>query len=290
MEALLDSFSDWFSANKAAIFNILAIIIVAWLIKRFGQIVIKEIVIKTIESHHHESPEAEKKREETIIQIISGALNIVIWPITLIIIVGQLGVDIAPLVAGAGILGVALGFGTQSLVKDVIAGSFIIIENQYRVGDIVNLDGTSGMVERITLRVTVLRDLDGVVHHVPNGSIQRAANQSKDYSGINFDISVAFDSDIDKVTAIINEVGQTMTQDSDWQTHILEAPQFFRINTIDEKAVDIKITGKVAPLKQWAVTGEMRKRLKKAFNKASIEMHLPKQTPSDKSSKSSKKK
>jgi small conductance mechanosensitive channel len=192
-----------------------------------------------------------------------------------ILIVGQLGVDIAPLIAGAGIIGVALGFGAQSLVKDIIAGLFITVENQYRVGDVVKLGDTAGLVERISLRVTVLRDLDGIVHHVPNGTIDITSNFSKEYSGINLNIGVAYASDLEEVIKIINKVGDDISKDPEWKELVIEKPQFLRVDNFGDNSIDMKITGSVEPLKQWDVTGELRKRLKIAFDKAGIEIPFP---------------
>ena len=271
----MEDTQTWFETNQNTIFTVIGIFICAYLIKRFGQIFIKRLVIRAVHASSHGDKEAEEKREETIVQIVSGALNIIVWPLAIVLAIAQLGVDIAPLIAGASIVGVALGFGAQSLVKDIISGLFIILENQYRVGDVVDLDGTAGQVERITLRVTVLRDLDGIVHHVPNGNIDRTSNYSKDYSGINLNVGIAYDSDIDKAIEIINKVGQSLANEEEWKNQILEAPSFMRVDNLGDSSVDLKLTGKVRPLKQWAVTGELRKRIKLEFDKAGIEIPFP---------------
>lgn len=255
--------------------QILAIIFGAYLAKRFGIILIRRLVRDSIKHSKHESKAAEKQREDTIIQIVSNALNVLVWPIAFIMIISLLGVDVAPLIAGAGILGVALGFGAQSLVEDIIAGLFMTIENQYRVGDVIEAAGITGMVERITLRTVVLRDLDGIVHHIPNGSIDHVSNMSKDYSGINIDIGVAYASDINKVKEIINRVGYKLSEDENWQDKIIEAPEFFRVDKLGDSSIIIKVTGKVVPLQQWAVSGEMRHRVKEEFDKEGIEIPFP---------------
>lgn len=271
----MNNTQSWLEANQTTIIAVICIFIGAYLLKRFGQIFIKRLVISAVEKSSHGDHEAESKREETIIQIISGALNIIVWPLAVILAVAQIGIDIAPLIAGASIVGVALGFGAQSLVKDIISGLFIILENQYRVGDVVDLDGTSGKVERITLRVTVLRDLDGIVHHVPNGTIDRTSNYSKDFSGINLNIGIGYTSDIDKAITIIDKVGSKLAQEDGWKDKILEAPSFMRVDNLGDSSVDLKLTGKVRPLQQWAVTGELRKRIKAEFDKAGIEIPFP---------------
>lgn len=265
----------WFSDHTSTIVTIALIILGAWLIVRFGSIAIRKTVVRGIRPASYKSKAEEKKREETVIQIVSGALNIIIWPLTLIVIIGQLGVNIGPLIAGAGVVGVALGFGAQSLVKDIISGLFIISENQYGVGDVVDLDGTSGQVEHISLRSTVLRDLDGIVHHVPNGTINRASNYSSKHSGINLNVGVAYDSDLEHVIKVVNRVGKSIARDPEWKDVILETPSFLRVDNLGDSSIDIKITGSVKPLKQWDVTGELRKRIKIAFDKEGIEIPFP---------------
>ena len=275
MENILQAIDSWYSSNQSNILYILFILIGALIFKFFGDAVIRKIVIRSIENTAYKNPREEKLREDTIIGIISGALAILIWPITAILIIGQLGINITPLVASAGVVGVALGFGAQSLVKDIISGLFLIVENQYKVGDVVSLDDTAGLVERITLRVTVLRDLDGIVHHIPNGAIERTSNFSKDYSGINLNVGIAYDSDLDKVIDIINQVGEEIAKDKNWKDLIIKKPCFLRVDNFGDSSIDMKITGSVQPLKQWDVTSELRKRLKIAFDKEGIEIPFP---------------
>lgn len=256
---------------------ILAIVIGAWIVKRFGIIVFSRIIKRSLARHGHlaNGRHVDIKRQETIVSIFKGLISALVWPIALIMILSELNIDIAPLVAGAGIIGVALGFGAQYLVRDVISGLFIVLENQYRVGDIVNLDGTSGKVEEITLRITRLRNLDGVVHYVPNGSISRSSNLSQELSSINEDIGVSYDSDLDKVIKVVNKVGADLAKDKDWKDRIIVGPSFLRVDAFADSAIIIKITGDVKPGKQWAVKGEFFKRLKEAFDKEGIEIPFP---------------
>lgn len=273
---ILEKVQSWVQTNQSSLWMIVFTLAGAWLVHRFGTLLFSRIIRKTIKKHHHEaSARAEKQREDTIIQIISGILNVLVWPIAFMAILSQIGFDIAPLLAGAGVAGVALGFGAQTLVKDLIAGLFIIVENQYRVGDVVEIADTAGVVEGITLRVTILRDLDGNVHHVPNGSIDVTSNMSKDFSGINFDVGVDYSSDLNKVIKVVNAVGEELAQEQDWQEKIIEAPSFLRVNELADSAIVIKVTGKVQPLQQWEVMGEMRKRLKEAFDKEGIGIPFP---------------
>lgn len=269
-------FDGWVTNNKETIIIIVAVLIGATLVRVFGGIVINKAVRRAIKSTAHKSKREERQREDTISSIINGALTLLIWPMALIVVISQLGVDVAPLIAGAGILGLAVGFGAQSLVKDVINGLFIIAENQYGVGDVVQLNGDSiGVVERITLRITVLRDLDGIVFNVPNGTIDLTANYSKEKSGLNLNIGVSYDTDLEKAIRVINEVCDNLAKDKDWYEQIIEKPQFLRVDDFADSAVILKITGTTQPIKQWDVTGELRKRLKVAFDKEGIEIPFP---------------
>lgn len=256
-------------------FKVAAIAVGAWLAHRFVTSFLGKIVRQAIKPSHFKDKRDEKQREDTLISIIRGVLGVLIWLAAILIIISEFGIEIGPLLAGAGIAGVAVGFGAQYLIRDLISGLFIILENQYRVGDVVRLDDTSGRVEDISLRVTVLRDLDGNVHHVPNGSIDRATNLTKEESGINFEIGVAYSSDIDQVFEVIQQVCKQMLAEDKWKNKIKELPRILRVDDFADSAIMIKITGKTVPLQQWDAAGELRKRLKAAFDAAGIEIPFP---------------
>lgn len=215
---------------------------------------------------------SEKKREQTLIRIFSWTLTIVIVITASMMVLDEAGVAIGPILAGAGIIGIAVGFGGQYLIRDIISGFFIILENQYRIGDVVNFDGTGGLVEDISLRVTTLRDLDGTVHHIPHGEIKRVSNLSKNFSRINLNMGVAYDSKLEDVISVINTTGAELAADPAWKEHIIRAPQFLRVEDFTESSILIKILGETYPHKQLEVAGEFRKRIKMAFDKAGIEM------------------
>jgi len=255
--------------------KIIAIVIGAFIISKVGKSFVDKAIRKVIISDHFLTKEAERKREDTLISIFSNALKVVIWIISIIMVLAELGVNVGPVIAGAGVIGLALGFGAQHLIRDFISGFFIILENQYRVDDVVCLGDTCGLVEDITLRLTILRDLDGVVHHVPNGEITKASNKSKYFARVNLDIGIAYESDIEKVIKVVNEVGEELAKDPVWTEHIIEPPKFVRINKFDDSAIIIKIMGDTKPLMNWDVTGELRRRLKIAFDKAKIEIPYP---------------
>jgi len=272
-----DFIGNWLQTNQTALLQTAVIFVLAWLAHHFGKNLLAKLVQRSVRSAHHPTGKAEKQREETLVQITSGALHILIWPIAILMVLPLYDIQIAPLLAGAGIAGVALGFGAQSFVENLIAGLFIIIEDQYRVGDVVNITDTTGTVERISLRVTVLRDLDGVVHHVPNGSVVVASNMSKGYSGINLDVGIGYENNIDRAISVINRIGEELAADERWRDMIIEPPEFLRVNGLDLNAVTLKITGKTYPLKQWAVTGELRRRIKDEFTKADIDLPFQQQ-------------
>lgn len=255
--------------------RIAGIIIGVVLIQSFGKIFIEKLIRKAVVANHFLSKESEFKRENTLIRVFNTTFDIVIIVIGLMMVLSEFGIDTAPLIAGAGIVGIAAGFGGQYLIRDVISGFFIILENQYRVGDVACLDGTCGLVEDITLRMTILRDLDGTVHHVPNGEIKRASNLTKYYANVNLNIGVSYASDLEKVIAVVNKVGKELAEDKNWKEFIRKPPQFLRVDDFADSAIIIKILGETEPIKQWDVAGELRKRLKIAFDKNGIEIPFP---------------
>lgn len=260
--------------------SIIAIILLAWAGRHFGGLVITQIVRRLVRSTHFNplSPEDVTKRRDTL-----SSLFTVIWKVILVVVASCLifqqlfpKVDLGPLFASAGLIGVAIGFGAQSLIKDFLSGVFIIVENQYRVGDIVDIQGAAGTVERVTIRSTVIRDASGNVHFLPNGEVLHVINKTMGFSKVNFTLTVDPDTDIDKLSHIIDEVGLKLSEDEKWKEKVLEAPHFLNIGTFNDLALEVTITGKTNPSQQWSVTGEMRRRLLKAFAKHKIELaHIP---------------
>jgi small-conductance mechanosensitive channel len=237
--------------------------------------IITKAVRITVKHDENETEEAERKREDTLIRIFNGAVHIILLIVAILMILQEIGIKIGPILAGAGIVGLAFGFGGQYLIKDIITGLFLIIENQFRIGDVVNINGTGGLVQDISLRKTTLRDLDGTVHHIPNGSINMVSNLSKNFARINLDMGVAYNTNIEHLIEVINKTGNDLAADPDFKEKITKAPQFLRVNEFADSAVVVKILGETKPLMQWEVTGELRKRLKAAFDKESIEIPFP---------------
>lgn len=255
--------------------KILIIGVGAFLLNRIAVRLIRRAVMIAVIADSTMSEEAEQKREDTLIRIFNGVVNISILLIALMMILKEGGIDIAPILAGAGIVGLAFGFGGQYLIRDVISGLFIILENQYRIGDVISINGTGGLVEDISLRMTTIRDMNGTVHHIPHGEIKMVSNLSKNFARVNLEIGLAYDSNIEHVIEIINRTGNELAEDPLFKDLIIKTPQFLRINEFADSAVIFKIVGDTKPLKQWEVTGELRKRLKIAFDKEGIEIPFP---------------
>jgi small conductance mechanosensitive channel len=253
--------------------KIVIILVIAYVAKiTLSRIIRRAVTLAVVSEDGIAAEEAEKKREETLIRIFNGALAVILITITLLMVLQEVGVEIAPLLAGAGIIGLAFGFGGQYLIRDLISGLFLILENQYRIGDVVNINSTGGLVEDISLRMTTLRDLDGTVHHIPHGEITMVSNLSKSFARVNIDVGVSYSCDIEHVIKVVNRVGLELSEDFDFKDSIITPPKFLRVNEFADSAIIIKILGDTKPLKQWEISGEFRKRLKKAFDKEGIEI------------------
>jgi len=259
--------------------QILLTIVVAMLAQMVLRASIDSVVRRVVARHRYATKHDEQKREDTLIDIFHTVAAVLTWTVALFVILAQLHVNIAALLTGAGVVSVVVGFGAQNSIKDVLAGIYIIAENQYRVGDIVNVfaagKDVSGVVEDVSIRITRLRDLDGNLHTIPNGTINVVTNLSFDFANVNVNVRVAYDADIDKVEKVMNAVGLEMAEDKTWSEAIVEPIQFLRVDAFGESAIDVKALGKVEPAMQWDVAGEFRRRIKVAFEKHNIEIPYP---------------
>lgn len=262
----------WIAAHGLPI---IAVIVLALLVRQFGGVFLDRLIRRIVSRGSTDDDAAERQREDTLIRVSYGILNVAVWVIAVLTVLSEAGIDIAPLLAAAGIAGIAVGFGGQYLIRDLFAGLFIIIENQYRVGDVACLDGTCGLVEDISLRKATLRDLDGTVYHVPHGTVNKVSNMSKDYGRVNLNIRISYDADLDRVIEILNGVGAELAADPVWQSDILKPIAFERVDSFVDSAVEVKVLGDTKPLRQWAVAGEYRKRLLRAFADSSVKIQLP---------------
>ena len=238
------------------------------------------IVQRVVKSHKYESMAEEHKREDTLVRVFRTLNAVVLWVVGVIVILGELAINISALLTGAGLVGVVVGLGAQNVIKDYLAGIFIIMENQFRVGDIVSMSAgmatpVAGVVEDVNIRTTKLRDLDGNLHIVPNGSAGVITNLSFKFANVNVDVNVSYQSDIDKVERIINEVGEQIAHDEAWADSTIEPIKFLRVDSFGDSGIIVKAVGKTKPAAQWNIAGAFRRRLKVAFEKNNIEIALP---------------
>jgi small-conductance mechanosensitive channel len=216
------------------------------------------------------------KRAKTLSSVLIQAAAILISIIALFMILSEVGLNITPLLAGAGVAGIAIGFAAQSFIKDLIAGFLIIFENQFDVGDVIKVADVIGGVEEVNLRRTLIRDLDGILHIVPNGEIRVASNYTMMWSRANLNISVAYKEDLDRVMAVIRRVWEETADDPIWGPQIIaKTPWILRVNEFGDSGIDIKVVGDTKPMMQWEVMGELRRRIKRAFDDQGIEIPWP---------------
>ncbi len=268
-----DRVTDWLLTHGLRIAGILiAAVVIDFILRRM----IPHAVRPAVARQMRDKPEEEiEQRVRTLVGVLQGAGRVVIIVWALFTILPEAGVNVTPILASVGIAGIALGFGAQSLVKDLISGLFILLEGQYSKGDVVNVAGTTGLVEEVGLRRTVLRDLDGIVHYVPNGEIAVASNFTQEWSRLNMNVSVAYAEDLDHVFEVINRVGREMAADPVFGPMIIKPPEVLRVDAFEDSGIAIKILGDTEPIKQWEVMGELRKRLKQAFDEEGIEFPFP---------------
>lgn len=257
-------------------FTILATLVAAWVAHHFGGLIISQITRRLVRSSHFNVLSADdvRKRQNTLIGLLGVIWKAVIVLVTTIVVFKLIfpRVDLMPIFASSAIIGIILGLGAQSIIKDFLTGILLIAENQYRVGDVVDLDGAAGTIERVSIRSTILRDSDGNVHFVPNGTVAHVINKTMGYSRVNLTLSVLPETDIDKLSEVIDRVGSTMMESNDWKDKLLEPPHFLSIGAFSDSSLEIKITAKTQPSQQWSITGELRRRLLKAFVKHGIEL------------------
>jgi len=215
------------------------------------------------------------KRAETLKAVLRSVINIALITIALMMILGNLGLDIGPILASAGVLGLAVGFGAQQLVRDLINGFFILMDDQIRVGDVVSIAGQGGLVESVNLRLTKLRDLSGNVHYVRNGEITVVTNMTKEYSRYVFDVGVAYRENVDEVIEVLKQIDAEMRQDDAYGKDILEPLEILGLDRFDDSAVIVRVRTKTRPIRQWAVGREFNRRMKKRFDELGIEIPFP---------------
>jgi len=263
---------------REEVLPILVIVIAAYIALRLARLFVHGVVKALLDREASEGTAQElsavelKKRMNTIDTLGSNSVEFLIVAIAGLMILGQLGFYIGPAIAGLGIVGIAIGFGAQSLVRDYLNGVLILIENQFAKGDVVRIAGVAGTVEDFTLRRTTLRDTDGVVHTVPNGEIRVASNQTRTWARINQDVTVTYGTDLDRATAVVDGVGREMAADPVWSRRVLEAPKVLRVSALAETGITLTVQGTVRAADQWDAAGDFRKRLLQALDANGIDM------------------
>jgi small-conductance mechanosensitive channel len=278
MNIIQELFSDftWDTIIKTGL-RVSMILIFAWVAMKLLQKTLQRLEQHLTKKSEEEGepPSESQKRIETIVRLIKQACLLALWLTVGLVILKEFGVEIGPIIASAGVVGLAVGFGAQNLVRDIISGFFIILENQIRVGDVAIVNGTGGLVEKINFRTTVLRDLGGVVHIFPNGTIATLSNMTNEWSAYIFDIGVAYKENTDHVIEIMQEVGKIMREDEKYGKLMLEDPDIFGVDKFGDSSVVIKGRIRTKPIRQWEVGREFLRRIKLAFDENNIEIPFP---------------
>lgn len=286
---------DWLIGRPL---SVLATVIVAWIATRIAQRYVRRLVKRIVAPDRDATVRRLAKigidnpasligtepvprrdaRATSISDVVGSTITAVIWVVAFILVLGEFGFDLGPFIAGAGIAGVALGFGAQSLVKDCIAGLFMLVEDQYGIGDIVDLGEAIGEVEQVTLRTTVLRSLDGTVWHVPNGEVQRVGNKSQLWSIALVDIDVAYDSDIAAAKNLMLSTATEVCASKQWSPDVLDEPIVLGVESLGADGITLRMIVKTSPGSQWAIQRELREALKASYDNAGIEIPFPQRT------------
>jgi len=269
-----ETFSQWLVTSGL---RILLIIVGALVVIRLASFITRRVE-KAFDDNDPSTMNEREKQAATLGKVSRNVVRILVWGIAIMIILRELGIDIGPIIAGVGIAGLAVGFGAQSLVKDFLAGMFVLIENQYNVGDVVKAAGVAGLVERITLRATTLRDLEGRVHIIPNGAIDVVTNMTREYSRFVLDVGVAYKENVDEVMAVLKEIGDEMAADADYAKLITGPLEVLGVEDFGDSAVVIRVRFTTEPIQQWTVGREFRRRVKNTFDAKGIEIPFPHRT------------
>ena len=274
-QELFNSITNWVLENGLDLAIILIVGLVAYFI---GTRIVAYVVKRAVRGAKHRIWHKKdiEKRQKTLVNLFVNIWRIIVLFTViyamLAVFVPDIGAALAPLFASAGIIGIAIGFGAQSLIKDFLSGIFIISENQFRVGDVVDIEGFSGTVERIGTRSTVLRDVDGNVHYFPNGMIQHVINKTMGYSMARFTMLLHPDTDIDVIAEIIDTTGKEISEEEKWKDKVLSPPAFVSVGEITGSSIEVIVAGKTQPSDQWGVISEMRKRLLEEFEEKQIRL------------------
>jgi small-conductance mechanosensitive channel len=282
------AYNDWFDGDSLILklIKIVVTIVIALLLRRFINKMITRITLRMAEGTMPErlrertrtifdgSPvlisERRKQRAETMGSVLRSVASIIILGTAALTALGYVGLDLTPFLASASIIGVAVAFGAQNLVKDFLTGMFMLLEDQYGVGDVIDVGTAKGTVEAVTLRTTRLRDVNGIVWYVPNGEIKRVGNESQNWARVVLDVPVEYDADLDKVRALLTDTASALAVDPPWDEIIIEDPTVWGVQALSGEAVVVRVVCKTAPGKQSDTARELRERVKKAFDAAGV--------------------
>jgi small conductance mechanosensitive channel len=292
--ATLADVVDWFLARPL---KVVLILLIAWIAGRLIRRAIRHAVPRIYQPHEPTrerlgrlgitvpemisvelSDPRRRARGESITAALTSTAAVVVWVIAGLMVLGTIGLEIAPLLAGAGVAGVALGFGAQSIVRDCLAGLFMLIEDQYGIGDVVDLGEASGVVEQIHLRTTVLRGIDGTVWHVPNGVVQRVGNKSQLWSVAVLDASVAYRTDLVRARELLHRAADEVCASEEFRASVIEAPEVLGVEALGVDGITLRLIVKVQPGTQWALQRALREHVKQVFDTAGIEIPFPQRT------------
>ena len=272
-----DTISGWITDNQATIITtslkIAGVVVAAFLVTRFLRKAVQRVEKRVSEDT---TPIRALQRSQTLAKVLSSAGIVVIWSISIFLILGEVGFKLGPLLAGVGIIGLAIGFGSQNLVRDVVSGFFILFEDQYGVGDVVQINEVAtGKVEQLTLRITGLRDLDGTMHYIANGEIVHVANRTKDWARAVIDVGVGYGEDPSKVRAVLERVAEEAKADEELGRNIFATPDVLGVENLGEYEVIWRMLAETKPARQWEVSRALRERVKVAFDEDGIEIPFP---------------
>ena len=264
----------WFLSHGPYIIAVLAI---AYLLYRLARLLMPRMAGRWVSQRGRgrRARDEVEKRRQTLSAVLSRWVTVLIVVVALLMILSEVGVSITPLLATAGVAGIVIGFGAQTVVKDLLRGTFIVAQNLYNKGDVVQVAGVTGLVEDVSVWRTTMRDLDGIVHTIPSSEITTVSNYTQEWSRVNLNIPVAYGEDLDRVTEVINRVGEELAQDTTFGPMIIGTPKVLRVHNFGDSGIELKVLGETKPLKQWDVAGELRKRIKKAFDEEGIEIPWP---------------
>lgn len=263
-------------AVELRLLEALVILAMAWVILRLSRVLVRRMERRLLVTGS-DTVDEHAQRSQTLMQLANSVVTGVVLTAAALTVL-NIFIPIGPLLAGVGVLGLAVSFGAQSLVKDLISGFFILLENQFTVGDIVEINGKSGVVERMTLRVVMLRDVEGTLHIMPNGSIDVVSNKTQGWSRAVIDIGVAYKERVDEVIRVMKETLQDLWNDSHWRGRLMKSPEVWGVEGLADSAVQIRVVAETRPGKQWEIKREIRRRLKNRFDQEGIEIPFPQRT------------